>query len=40
MRIDGLEEEGDPLENLEDLELDFVDDDTLDNDNMRGIIQV
>jgi hypothetical protein len=40
MRIDGLEEEGDPLENLEDLDLDFVDDDTLDNDNMRGIIQV
>ncbi len=40
MRIDGLGEEGDPLENLEDLDLDFVDDDTLDTDNMRGIIQV
>jgi hypothetical protein len=40
-RIDGLEHEAvDPLENLEDLELDFLDEDILECDNMRGLIQV
>jgi hypothetical protein len=40
-RIDGLEQEAvDPLENLEDLELDFLDEDILECDNMRGLIQV
>jgi hypothetical protein len=40
-RIDGLEQEAvDSLENLEDLELDFLDEDILECDNMRGLIQV
>ena len=40
-RLDSLDEEAnDQLESLDDLDLDFVDDDTLDVDNMHGIIQV
>ena len=48
-RIDSLTEDSsehlyslseDPHENLDDLELDFMDDDLLEGDNMHGLIQV